>query len=248
MPAVRLMNPRLNKLLNAYATAATAAGVGILGTPSEAKIVYTPANVSIGVSGNFQIDLNNDGIADFEILRFSCEHSNCLVVNPLIYGNGIKAGTGVASQGFAGAGLYGTPVGPKAAFLDHFNSSNGGGRFVGFMADESVYGKGGSGGPWAHTANRYLGFQFLINGKLHYGWARMSVSMRRNRIVLTGYAYETIPNHKILEGQTQGVEVSSFPEADMHISTSQLASLGMLAHGADGLAVWRRDDETVAAA
>jgi hypothetical protein len=48
---------------------AVAAGVGMLALaqPSEAKIVYTPANAQIGGTvGKLNLDLNNDGITDFE--------------------------------------------------------------------------------------------------------------------------------------------------------------------------------------
>jgi len=56
--------------LNAYALAASAAGVGILALaqPAEAKIVYTPTNVTIvGPNGSYNLDLNNDGQIDFTI-------------------------------------------------------------------------------------------------------------------------------------------------------------------------------------
>jgi len=55
--------------LNMYAVAAAAAGVGMLALaqPSEAKIVYTPANAQIGGRvGKLNLDLNHDGITDFE--------------------------------------------------------------------------------------------------------------------------------------------------------------------------------------
>ena len=63
----------------------------------------------------------------------------------------------------------------------------------------------GTVGNWLNVTNRYLGFSFKINGKTHYGWARMNVQIKGLRIVgtLTGYAYETIPNKSIMAGRTQ---------------------------------------------
>lgn len=62
--------PKLDKHLLAYATAASAAGVGLLAQPAEAKIVYTAAHTTIqGNGGNLNLDLNNDGIADFIIFN-----------------------------------------------------------------------------------------------------------------------------------------------------------------------------------
>jgi hypothetical protein len=56
--------------LNMYALAATAAGVSLLALaqPSEAKIVYTPANVRLHLGKPYSLDLNHDGIVDFFLL------------------------------------------------------------------------------------------------------------------------------------------------------------------------------------
>ena len=150
MTKLRIISPRqaspirekLDRQLMAYATAAGAACVGMFAAPqvAQAKIIYTPANVSIGVGGAISIDLNNDGIPDFKVLGFSCEHSTCLAVNPLTAGNGIEGRGGLAL-----AGVYGFPVGPQAPFIIHFQSTRGGHSIAGFMADESLYGNGGSG-------------------------------------------------------------------------------------------------------
>jgi len=32
-------------------------------------------------------------------------------------------------------------------------------------------------GNWANVHNRYLGVEFKIKGKIHYGWARLSVQL-----------------------------------------------------------------------
>jgi hypothetical protein len=52
-----------------YTLAAGAAGVCILALaqPAEAKIVYTPANIRLGMNQHYDLDLNHDGITDFSI-------------------------------------------------------------------------------------------------------------------------------------------------------------------------------------
>jgi len=58
--------------------------------------------------------------------------------------------------------------------------------------------------------NRYLGLKFVIHGKVHYGWARLSVALGHHRQyndvsgTLTGYAYETIAGQGVTTGQTSG--------------------------------------------
>ena len=87
-----------------------------------------------------------------------------------------------------------------------------------------------------YTKNRYLGLQFVINGQVHYGWARLSVSLTDPSLnkfgiyaVLTGYAYEDVPNKPIITGKTKGPDVI----------TLDPATLGHLAGGASQIPAWR---------
>jgi hypothetical protein len=111
-------------------------------------------------------------------------------------------------------------------------------------------------GSWLEVSNRYLGLSFKIDGQVHYGWARLSTkSSQGSRIValLTGYAYEMEPNKPIIAGDTGGVAddaadhelqpqfvpASGVPPKDL---LKLAPSLGALASGAPGLAIWRRED------
>jgi hypothetical protein len=72
-----------------------------------------------------------------------------------------------------------------------------------------------------------LGLKFVVHGKVHYGWARLSITLGHHRQyddvsgTLTGYAYETVPNKPIIAGQTKGPDVI----------TVQPGTLGRLARG-----------------
>jgi hypothetical protein len=81
--------------------------------------------------------------------------------------------------------------------------------------------------------------QFMIKGKKHFGWARLSVSRAPYQVVLTGYAYETIANKPIVAGKTEGLEEASALPAT---SNEQPASLGVLATGSSALSIWRRKE------
>lgn len=86
--------------------------------------------------------------------------------------------------------------------------------------------------PGVNVRNRYLGLSFKINGKTHYGWARLNVKLMPYHgftATLTGYAYETIPNKPIIAGKTTGPD----------IVTVQPATLGQLAAGAAAIPAWR---------
>jgi hypothetical protein len=107
-------------------------------------------------------------------------------------------------------------------------------------------------GPWANggkgVKNRYLGLKFYISGKVHYGWARLTVTFDGKFFVetLTGYAYETIPNRPIITGATKGTDDRNDVEppnpAALTAPASKPATLGLLAMGAPGLSIWRRKE------
>ena len=230
------VNSRLNQRLTAYVAAASAAGGMLALAPSaEAKVVYTPANTV--VTSTTPIDLNHDGIADFTLALHEFQKAQVLLVDPQVTGNSILLGPGGAAAGF-----FGVPVGPGEKFGGASQFSYSWGVFMARFSEG--YSTVSIGGPWANTTNRYLGLKFTINGQTHFGWARLNVS--HNHVLLTGYAYETTPNKTIIEGHISGPEKADMlAPPDLLAPPPQRASLGMLARGADSLAIWRREEESV---
>lgn len=243
------LSRRLNQSLNMYSLAASAAGVSLLALapPSQAKIVYTKTHQVIGSNGVYSLDLNHDGIVDFLIqqsYRFRASYK--LFVHEAL-GNAVQGGliNGTLAASALNRGAW---IGPSQHFIK-------GTRGTEVMA-RVFYGLGARtryvSGPWAYVHNRYLGLQFQINGKTHYGWARLSVGIQRSTITaaLTGYAYETVPNRRLRAGLTQGAADagaagthSPNPAAystDPVPPALQPASLGVLALGAQGVPLWRR--------
>ena len=202
--------------LNMYALAASAAGVGALalGQPAQAKIVYTKAHHVIVRNSHYFLDLNHDGILDFEISQASgCSVDFC---SARLYVRGFPIGGGNYAEGIreilnsAYALEPKSRIGPKKPF-------QGSAMYRRVNSSSCV-------GSWVNVKNRYLGFRFKITTGTHYGWARLNVSCNpRKRVgLLTGYAYETIPNKPILAGKTKGPDVI----------TLEPGSLGALAAGA----------------
>ncbi|MGA8763663.1 MAG: hypothetical protein WB562_12425, partial [Candidatus Sulfotelmatobacter sp.] len=178
-----------DKLLG-YTSAATAAGVGILALaqPSQAKIVYTPANEVLNPETAFRLDLNHDGIIDFTItnIRGSSGHGGFISASASFQAGNAFLISGVSYYAAAlppgrRVGL-GEPWKPSSVFLNACNSRNG-----------STYMRG----PWNNVKDRHLALRFLVEGKTHFGWARLSVSVKpmgcKIKAVLTGYAYESVP-------------------------------------------------------
>jgi hypothetical protein len=236
--AVRFSD-EFEKRLSAYAACAVAAGVGLVATTksADAKVVYTPANINIPLSQPVPLDLNNDGQADFSFANRSYTGPCCgyfrlaLTIDAVasanrIWGKGQGNG-GYFSQRFASALPAGRGVGANKSY---FQGRAGSARMAGILG--AGY-SSATDGQWPDAHRRYLGLEFVIAGKIHYGWARLNVSSisRQNGItaVLTGYAYETIPGKPIITGKTKGPDVV----------TLQPATLGHLATGASAIPAWR---------
>src|ERR1700722_19108109 len=193
------LSDSIHRRLNMYAVAAGAAGAGILALAqsADANIIYTPAHVAIrGDSLPYGLDLNHDGIPDFELRNWiahgaSSSWNSVSVASPVKGKNGVEAARG-KFRTYAYALVPGVSIGSKPPFDG-----------IAMMIAS------GNQGPWYKVANRYLGLKFQIRGKYHYGWARLTVRGRYDSIVatLTGYAYETIPNKPIIAGKTKGPDV-----------------------------------------
>jgi hypothetical protein len=252
-----------------YALAAGAAGVSLLALtqPSEGKIVYTPANVTLKDGQPFPIDLNHDGRVDFVLLQNFANSIGGFAFSyvavchqPFV---GTKGYICTSSSGATNAqnlvrAATGVDVG--AAALHKGAKIENGKRFVGKGVGVDMGGvnfptfsttRGPEwGGPWVNEGkgvkNRYLGLKFKINGRFHFGWARLTVTTQTKSFTttMTGYAYETVPNRGIIAGKTKGLEEADSQPARATLSApiNQSATLGLLALGAPGLSIRRREE------
>jgi hypothetical protein len=241
------LSTTLEKTLVAYAAAASAAGVGTLAlaSPAEAKIVYTPAALHLVPNSTLNLDLNHDGINDFKLYdTFSggshSTYGGMLNGKPLNQGNAVW-GTGK----YASALAAGVRIGPPGQFQTGHN------LMVKNDYRCSSTCNYGTQGPWGNATGRYLGFKFVINGKTHYGWARLNVTCtsRGPYALLTGYAYETVANKPIVTGQTKGADAAEVTNSGQASPAPFLVpeparGLGLLAQGFKGLGIWRNIDAT----
>jgi len=239
--------------------------LGMLGSPlaAEAKIVYTPANVQI-IGNPLPVDLNHDGIVDFFLFHYGFHTStggNALLacLDPFNNGTRIVCASSSLATNHLNAfrvvesmgDTWGAAVQPGADIVggDRFRSGHsadlGQVMFPTFSSRQPRWG-----GPWVNEGkgikNRYLGVKFQIQGRFHFGWARITVTTTSNSFTatLTGYAYETIPGKGIIAGKTKGVEEIDDQRIASTLSAlqQQPATLGVLAFGARGLSIYRNED------
>jgi hypothetical protein len=256
------LSDSVHQRLNMYALAAGAAGVGALALaqPAEAKIVYTPAHVQLQANKPYPLDLDHNRKTDFFLLEFSSlttfqDRLRALWVchHPTVWSKGsIVCRSSTNTTNLLNQVVATKAYGP-AATLRAGAKIQSGDPFAGTFKGHDVVVDMGQvfyrtstttqgtiwQGAWLNggkgVKNRYLGFKFQINGKFHFGWARLNVATHKRgeiKATLTGYAYETIPNKPIIAGKTKGPDVV----------TVHPASLGHLAAGASAIQAWRRSE------
>lgn len=239
---VHRFSQALEQKLQMYALAASAAGAGIvaLAPPAEARIVYTPANQRI--VGYVPLDLNNDGTADF---TFNLNQYSARTSFGVLYASTLRVfnssgvgnlGNSIWRSGYSASAL------PTRVLIGNnrqkFASQASMAKLVQFCnstIQNTSCSKGDQRGQWGQVTNRYLGLKFLINGRVHYGWARLTVDeARRISATLTGYAYETVADRPILIGngdlQSEGTGVNAAGNS-LGARTRSLGSLALGAYG-----------------
>jgi hypothetical protein len=84
----------------------------------------------------------------------------------------------------------------------------------------------------------------MISGKVHFGWARVTVTTSGKTFIATrtGYAYETIPNKSIIAGKRRDQTTLAAEQVGQASAPTPQAptTLGLLALGSPGLSLWQR--------
>ena len=239
------LSESVQQQFNMYAIAAVVAvaEMVVLAQPLAAKIVYTPTNIQVGTRP-YNLDLNHDGLTDFSLYQvqsiFHYCHEGPLTEDWLreaaVQGNGVV----VSASSYAAALRRGIKIGSNQTFVSDW-------RDLAFVEGGWVFGQTRCAyahkleGDWANVSNRYLGVEFRIKGKTHYGWARLSVQVGYVYIhaTLTGYAYETIAGKAIIAGRRKGTDDTDVeePTASLTSPPHTPATLGMSALGVPTLAI-----------
>ena len=223
--------------MSLYSVAAVAASVSViaLSQPAESSVVIKNVNIPITIKG-VSLDLNNDGVADitFNMFYTAPYYATLSYINV----GAMKGGGIVVKSNYASALLRSARIGPSAYFGKSSHSP-----FV--MEGRDCNGAGCTlFGKWSgNHPNRFLGVKFLINGKVHYGWIRVTLDSgvnQRTAATITEYGYETIANRAVKAGLASN-QIKQHPSREKNSKLA--ASLGMLALGADGLQLWRREED-----
>jgi hypothetical protein len=245
-PAGKPSSNHLNRQIGLYSLAAAVAGVSMLALaePASGEVVVTKKTIAVPITPwptpePVRISIANNGIDNFSFWRYSLASDRGLLGWGANRGSSVMIGAG----GYYAKALAlprGAKIGPSYPFFSNYTDL--------IEATESGPPRYSRGYWGANPKDRYLGIRFLIGGQTHYGWIRLTVTSNFGlnkptlSATITGYAYETVPNKRILAGTVS----KPASEAPAENAANQAGpSLGMLAAGAESMPLWRREEASV---
>ncbi|HSZ86912.1 MAG TPA: hypothetical protein VK787_12840, partial [Puia sp.] len=185
--------------------------------PTGSQIIYTDVNPDSAILitiDSFNLDINNDGITDFEFNR-SLFSSECrsgaegekfgfriqLSVIPVSGTNAIM--TSASNAALALDADSAATIGPDSPWASTAEILLEGAEISNC---NSIIGHAGY---WLNVSDKYLGLKFIAGNNTYYGWARLSSTYSLGsapylivggQLIFKDYAYNSIPNQPILAG------------------------------------------------
>jgi len=185
---------------------------------ASGQIIYTDVDPDFGGDSlNFLLDLDNDGITDYDIdHRPGTNSANAIRVLNSEY-NAILGMNAGGNYNYPWALNYSDVISNGAStWLYHsvFQTLN-------WNSCSYTYSQ------WCGVTDKYLGLEFHIGGVVHYGWARLDVPLDSSGWVIKDYAYNSTPDAPILAGQTMifGIEDQSFNNFSYFVNTNNQLNL-----------------------
>ncbi|HRI79448.1 MAG TPA: MopE-related protein [Cyclobacteriaceae bacterium] len=181
---------------------------------AQGQVVYTDLTTDVVIQGDgmYELDLNNDGGADFYITvyeEYNWTWGTNHTATVSILGNSVAN-----SYNFPGAFDFGDTIGPNLTWegndvLAHNFDFFGGGTY-----------SSSTSGNWINAIQKFLALRFTSNGAQHYGWAKLSVSVVANKVTIHSYAYETVPDSSITAGEKACPPYYLDADGDFHGSSA----------------------------
>ncbi len=195
----------LAEKIKSYSTLA----LSILATTeaANAQVIYTDVNpdTTVQSNGTYGLDLNNDGVTDFNLVQFNGSGADGVAITP------------IQSNAFANSsvtiGPYTVPSPDTLNFGDTIDvnlnwqqivpatSTSSGAASSTFILGLNFPQFTITGGNWFNAGEHYLGLKFKIGTVDYYGWARLELSEGATQFTLKDYAYYAESNKLILAGQ-----------------------------------------------
>jgi|SRR5271154_617423 len=245
-PAV--LSDSLHRKLNGYALAAGAAGVAALACSPQAEAAPVCKTLSIQIVGNNTLPFNPAGEAfpPLQIAQTTFHTFTSGYSRPSMWNRGFFTPNSKGASLLLGKSNYPANLASGASIGPGGNFGKGGSYGLLFTYGIGSPGNRRHGTVLSHEGNLnlqgktdYVGVQFTQDGKTHYGWARLQITLENARIGKAsvihylGWGFESTPNTAIAAGSCSSPEQANAGTLDAS-SNSAGASLGLLALGNAG--------------
>jgi hypothetical protein len=216
---------------------------------ANAQIVYTDLNPdsTIIYTNRYHLDLNDDGVDDFT-LTVSFGSARC---GAECQGHRSEARVSPAG-GSLNAIINDVTNYPRA--LDSLSvindsASKWSASTSQILAEVNCLDCGGDYyGNWTTTDDKYLGLKLISGTNTYYGWMRLSVTVSLAYMVVSGYAYNSIPNKPIRAGETNCTTPIVTLSANGPLSFCTGDSVILTAKGTGYLYQWKKDKVNISGA
>jgi len=182
----------------------------------NAQIVYTdviPDATINSPGGVCHLDLNNDGINDFDISTFSASAGVCSHGNKTNYYTAIVPlnGNEILDNNISFPKALNQNVAIKASSTAWENNATHilTRQYWACIYDQyfhNYHWMSYTNGNFASGAVKYVGLKLYAGTQKYYGWLRMKAGS--TSFTIEGYAFDSTPNHKILTGATSGAKIA----------------------------------------
>lgn len=191
----------------------------------NAQIFYTDVIPDTAVNSNggiYHLDLNNDGITDYDIKVNSasagvCSHTtktnyyttilplnnNAVLDDANSYPKALNQNVVVKS----GSTVWGNSS--SQILYKHYWSCTYNSVFHNYNWVSHYVGN------WSTGTDKYVGLKLKVGTNTYYGWLRMN-PVGSTSFTIKDYAYDSTPNHKILTGATSGARIAAMSNTRHH--------------------------------
>lgn len=213
----KITSKNLNKRIASYSALAVAiAGVSDV----TGQIQYTDVDPDEVLEGTrFLLDLNGDGITDYEI-------SNDGVFSGVTPGTTARVYT-ENSQSILGLNAGGNYNYPFALFEGESISPDD----ATWITDPNYQTLNWQGCAYTNSqwcdgqVDKYMGLRINVDGNQHYGWVRMDLPGDASSITIKDYAFNTVPGEGLLAGQVLSVEDNNFQGFIQYVDANHVLNL-----------------------
>jgi hypothetical protein len=203
-------NTTIQKKLKTYSALAGTFAAGM--NAADAQVVYTNVtpDSTLNAGEIFNLDLNNDAVADFKLLQKSGVYASYFSYDAVaVYAlNGPNALDTAGGNGTAAAFDAGITIDQTLNWVDSTEAamqtppvSNGLALYL------PAFGQGI--GNFMGVTGKFLPLRFDVGTSRYYGWVRLDVAADARSFTVIDYAYTNLLNSYSITGQLVGISESA---------------------------------------